>query len=89
MDNDGFVVAEIFNPAVPHALLEEIWSWRCDGVSMEDAATRLRPRIVPPGYLFNTWKPGTNTYCVWTLLHIVSKFTLIAVLHSTIADCSR
>ena len=55
---DGTIVAERENPAVPHAVLSDIWAWRKDGISMKDAVDRLRPRTVPPGYAFNNWRPG-------------------------------
>ena len=55
---DGTVIAELDNEAVPQHVLSEICSWREQGISMEDILQRLRPRTVPPGYKFHTWKPG-------------------------------
>jgi len=55
---DGTVVAELVNEAVPQSVLHEIWNWREQEISKEDIFHRLRPRTVPPGYTFHTWKSG-------------------------------
>ena len=59
-------VAEVQNPAISQELLVEISRWRADGVEWSDIISRLRPRTVPCGYVYSTWKPGEhyNTlYC--------------------------
>ena len=53
---DGTISAERKNPAVPITLVSEILSWKEQGASMEDIVDRLRPRTVPPGYPYTTWK---------------------------------
>ena len=58
MTSDGTITAELPNPAVSHELLQKIWSWTQNGVSLEDAIDRIRPCTVPTGYPFNTWRPG-------------------------------
>ena len=62
--SDGTITAECENPAVPQSLLLEIWRWMNQGASFEDAVERLRPRTVPPGYSFHTWKSGMFVQCV-------------------------
>ena len=57
---DGSLVAEQSNPAVPLAVLQEIWDWRRQGGDIRDAIERLRLRTVPPGHVCHTWKPGTS-----------------------------
>ena len=58
---DGTIVAEIPNPAVPKKLLEELWHWKQNGVSIEDSIDRIRPRTVPTGYSFSNWRPGMHS----------------------------
>jgi len=57
---DGTVIAELSNAAVPQYILREIFSWRQQGISMRDIVARLRPRTVPPGYPYHTWKTGKD-----------------------------
>ncbi len=58
-NRDGTIVAEKYNPAVPSHILTEVWIWQSQGATFEDVVDRLRPRTVPPGYLYNSWKAGT------------------------------
>ena len=39
-------------------LLAEISQWLRQGVQWSDIIQRLRPRTVPPGYIFTSWRPG-------------------------------
>lgn len=39
------------------------------GASFEDVVDRLRPRTVPLGYLFHTWKPGIIMSILYRLWH--------------------
>jgi hypothetical protein len=55
---NGQVEAVLSNPAVPAALLTEISLWLSQGLQWNDIISRLRPRTVPPGYAYNSWKPG-------------------------------
>ena len=55
---NGHLVAQSPNPAVSHALLAEIWKSMNEKVSLEDVVVRLRPRTVPNGYNYHTWKEG-------------------------------
>ena len=57
---DDHRVAEIQNPAISQELLVEISRWRADGVEWSDIISRLRPRTVPCGYVYSTWKPGEH-----------------------------
>ena len=66
---NGHLVAQSPNPAVPYSLLAEIWKWMNEKASLEDVVVRLRPRTVPNGYKYHTWKEGTianleNHWCI-------------------------
>ena len=56
---NGHLIAQSPNPAVPYSLLAEIWKWMSEKTSLEDVVVRLRPRTVPNGYKYHTWKEGT------------------------------
>ena len=56
--DDGKVVAEIPNVAIHEDLLLEISQWRDQGIEWIEIINRLRPRTVPAGYTFCTWRPG-------------------------------
>ena len=56
---DDTVIPELENPVVPQHILSEIHNWREHGATMQDVE-RLRPRTVPPGYVFHTWKAGKH-----------------------------
>ena len=55
---NGRLVAQSPNPAIS-SLLAEIWKWMNKKASLEDVVVRLRPRTVPNGYEYHTWKAGT------------------------------
>lgn len=57
-NEDGSIGSKHPNPAVPLSLLTEILEWREGGISMDDIVDRLRPRTVPSGYPYCTWKAG-------------------------------
>jgi len=56
--HDGTIIPELVNPAVPQHIISEIHTWTRCGATMQDVVDRLRPRTVPPGYVFHTWKAG-------------------------------
>ena len=58
--SDGTITAELSNAAVPQHVLREIFIWKQQEISMKDIVARLRPRTVPPGYSFHTWKAGKD-----------------------------
>ena len=68
---DGTVVAKRDNPAVPCTVLQEIWDWMKNGATI-DAVECQRPRTVPPGYVYNTWKQGIFS---WYLGIYITKLT--------------
>ena len=55
---DGTVVAKTANPAVPTSLLQEVMTWKKQGISMSDTIDRLRSRTIPEGYTPHTWNRG-------------------------------
>ena len=55
---NGRLVAELPNPAVSYSVLAEIWKWMNEKASLKDVVVRLRPRTVPNGYKYHTWKAG-------------------------------
>lgn len=57
---NGSIVAERHNPAVPNAVLRQIWEWKLQGATPEDVIDRLRSRTVPPGYVPHAWSPGKD-----------------------------
>ena len=59
---NGRLVAQSPNPAVSYSLFAEIWKWMNEKASLMDVVVRLRPRTVPSGYKYHTWKAGTLTY---------------------------
>lgn len=54
------VVAVRPNPAVSVEVLAEILKWKEKGATLTDIISRLRPRTVPRGYTFHTWRPGDH-----------------------------
>ena len=78
---DGHRVAEVQNPAISQELLVKISRWRADGVEWSDIISRLRPRTVPCGYVYSTWKPGEHYNIHYTILMIlyISHITRVMV----------
>ena len=56
---NGRLVAQSPNPAISCSLLAEVCKWMNEKASLEDVVVRLRPRTVPNGYEYHTWKAGT------------------------------
>ena len=59
---DGSIVAELPDPAVPTSLSSEILHWKEEGIVDRDIHCLLRRRTVPQGYLFTTWKPAMQAH---------------------------
>ena len=59
----GVVSAEQQESPLPVDILEEVMELKMKGVSLEDIISRLRPRTVPNGYPFHTWKQGRIHQC--------------------------
>lgn len=58
MTANGQIVGKVPNPAVEDRVLVEILQWRSQGIEWSNVIARLRPRTVPSGYAFISWKPG-------------------------------
>ncbi len=56
--NDETVCAIYPNEAVDRSILEEVLKWMREGISLDDAVSRLRSRTVFPGYAVHPWRPG-------------------------------
>ena len=80
---DGHRVAEVQNPAISQELLVEISRWRADGVEWSDIISQLRPRTVPCGYVYSTWKPGEHynmvllflRFCISHAIRVMVRYT--------------
>ena len=55
---DGNLVAECHSTPVPISVLQEIYSWKVNGLTMDDIVQRLRVKTVPNGQVFHSWRPG-------------------------------
>ena len=55
---DGTLIAECHGTPVPINVLQEIYSWKVNGLTMDDIVQRLRVRTVPNGQVLHSWRPG-------------------------------
>ena len=51
-------MAYLPNAAVSEDLLAEVVALKNQGLEWSDIIARLRPRTVPPGYVYCPWKSG-------------------------------
>ena len=74
---DGTIQVQANSSIVPQCILKNIWMWMRQGIDWKDIVERLRPRTVPPGYVYHTWTPGmyrtvcTSLYFCMFVLNIV------------------
>lgn len=61
MQMEVLVHTALISPAVQINTLKQIMEWQKGGAEEEDIVDRLRARTVPPGFVPNSWIPGTHT----------------------------